>query len=185
MASTLIRKFTAAEFDRLVELGILGEDEHLELVDGELRLMAAMSNFHRASLMQLHDELHSQLLPAKESGVIVFNQVTIQLGEWRPEPDLTLVAYRSDYYRHGGLTSEHIRLVIEISDTSLEYDRDDKVLRYAEHNIQEVWLADIKRQVFIVYRRPEGKQYQEVFEQAFGKPFAPQALPEIIGTWLL
>jgi Uma2 family endonuclease len=93
-----------------------------------------------------------------------------------PEPDLVLLRPMADFYasRHAG--PEDILLVVEIADSSLEYDRDIKARLYAESGILEYWLADLTANLVLRYSAPERGVYRRIEQCRRGEPIAPHLL---------
>ncbi|HET9361744.1 MAG TPA: Uma2 family endonuclease, partial [Vicinamibacterales bacterium] len=139
MVSTVTRRrFTADEYQRMGQVGILSEGDRVELIDGEIVVMTAMGPRHNASV----SAATRALVRAAHDDAIVLPQGSVRLDlYYEPEPDLVLLRPRADFYasRHAGPAD--ILLIIEIADSSLEYDRDVKAPVYAAAGIQEYWLA--------------------------------------------
>ena len=157
--ATLTRhRFTVAEYDRMGETGILGEDDRVELIAGEIVEMSPIGYPHAACV----NRLTMLLVPRVGSAAIVSIQNPIRLGEYyEPQPDVTLLRPREDFYAHGGADPADVLLVIEVADSSVGYDRGVKVPLYAEAGIAEYWLVDLARETIETYRRPVNGTYQE------------------------
>ncbi|MCS7211588.1 MAG: Uma2 family endonuclease [Chloroherpetonaceae bacterium] len=170
------RKITVAEFAAMYQAGILSEDEHLELINGELITMAAMDAPHLAHVMRLA----RLLIVALRHRANVSVQSPIVLGEYsEPEPDVAVLRWREDDYCSGKPTAKDVLLVVEVADRSLLYDRETKLPLYAQHGITEVWILNLQAKQVEVYRNPQGSAYQE--KQIF-KPsdrLAMQAFPDL------
>jgi len=72
-----------------------------------------------------------------------------------PEPDLAILAPSPDYYRRAGPTLAEMLLIIEVSDSTLRYDRNVKLPLYARHGIPEMWIADLQHNELLLYRNPQ------------------------------
>jgi Uma2 family endonuclease len=95
------------------------------------------------------------------SQYIVSVQDPIQLSDLsEPQPDLAILQYRPDYYGSSHPLPDDIVLLIEVSDTSLEYDRESKLPRYAESGIQEVWIVDVEHRQIEQYYHPANGAYR-------------------------
>lgn len=92
---------------------------------------------------------------------------------------MVLVQPRSDFYADAHPEPEDVFLVIEISDTTLDYDVAVKIPLYARAGIPEVWVWDVARETISMYRKPVRGRYQEVRKVARGDTFSPQAFPEL------
>lgn len=99
-----------------------------------------------------------------------------------PQPDLAIVRFRADFYQDGHPGVPDIFLVIEVADTSLTYDRTNKLPRYAAAGIPEVWLADLERERVLVHRAPRGDRYTDVQTVARGGTLTLLACPDLILT---
>jgi Uma2 family endonuclease len=85
---------------------------------------------------------------------------------------------RPDFYKSGHPRPVDALLVVEVADTSLRYDRDDKIPLYARHGIPEVWLVDLKGKRLVRYRNPQQDAYALIDEPDLGSPLEIGALPE-------
>ena len=79
-----------------------------------------------------------------------------------PQPDLALLRPREDFYSAAHPGPSDVLLLIEVSDTTLRYDRDVKLPLYASHAVPEVWLIDVQRRQLQRSRQPDHRQYQDV-----------------------
>ncbi len=170
-----IRPFTVEEYHRMGQAGILREDERVELIEGELVMNSPISSRHAACV----DRLTALLVPALTGRAIVRVQSPLRLGTHsEPEPDLMLLRYREDFYRDAHPGPEDVLLVIEVSESSLAYDRDVKHPLYARFGIPEVWLVNLVENRLEVYRNPSAGVYtqQTLFTQG---RVAPLAFPDL------
>lgn len=151
------RLFTVQEYHQMAEAGILNEDDRVELIHGEILQMSPIGKHHAAIVSRLTMILAPQL--ASKAIVNVQNPVQISDGS-EPEPDITIVPHRDDYYAESGITPEDVLLLIEVSDSTLKYDRNAKLPLYAEAGIPEVWIVDVNKRRLEVYRQPDEDRYQ-------------------------
>jgi Uma2 family endonuclease len=157
--------FTVEEYNRLGEVGILGEDDRVELIDGEIIEMSPTGSPHSSCVVRLN-----RLLSRGARDFMVRVQDPLVLGrKYEPVPDLALVWERADYYRASHPTAADTRLVVEVADTSILYDRNVKTGYYAEAGIPEFWLVDLNRGTVIVHLAPAGGGYTDVREYAAGE----------------
>ena len=169
------RRFTADEYMRMSEAGILGEDDRVELINGEIRPMSPIGNRHIATV----NRLTRMLIRHVGDRGIVQVQSTLRLGEfWMPEPDLCVLKPDEDFYLAGAGPAD-VRLIIEVCDTTLEYDRRVKVPGYAEAGIPEVWLIDLVEVQTLVYRRPAGRGYAEEVVRRRDEALSPLAFDDL------
>lgn len=134
------RRFNVEEYHRMGEVGILGEDDRVELVGGELVEMAPIGTRHLSCVVGL-----THLLVEAASGRwFVSVQNPVRLGRRdEPEPDLSLLKRRPDPGALAPPGPEDVLAVIEVSDTTLSYDRNVKLPLYAVAGIPEVWIVDL------------------------------------------
>ncbi len=150
------RQFTVTEYQRMAETGILGEDDRVELIDGEIFEMSPIGSRHIACVNRLTAIMSRQV----GQTIIVSVQNPVQLTDYsQPQPDVALLRARPDFYAQALPTPSDVLLVIEVADTSLEYDRDVKVPHYAQAGIPEVWLLDLQNETVTVYTQPEQSGY--------------------------
>ena len=159
-------QFTVADFARMVETGILAEDDRVELIDGEVRAMSPIGPRHAAVVNRLNAFLSRQIA----DGAIVSVQNPIQLSDYtEPQPDIAVLRPREDFYAQALPLPEDVLLVVEVAETSLEYDREEKVPRYAQMGIPEVWLIDVGRETVTQYTQPDGTHYRREQSLARGQ----------------
>ena len=175
MAGTLTKKrFTADEYHRMAQVGILGERDRVELIDGEIVVMTPIGHRHNACVAHAT----RALVRAAGDDAIVQPQGSVRLDLfYEPEPDLVLLRPRADFYSTRPRSPGDVLLVIEIADSSLEYDRDVKAPVYAAAGIPEYWLADLNANVVWCYSSPGEGTYRTVDERHRGESIAPHLLP--------
>jgi len=129
-------RFSVDAYHRMSETGILHPADRTELIDGEIVEMTPVGSSHIGAVFALN----RLLMRAAPEGVTVSVQSPIQMGDRsEPEPDLALLRARPDGYRTPPLPSAaDVLLIIEVSDTSLRYDREVKLALYARHGVPEV-----------------------------------------------
>ena len=172
----LRRRFTANEYQRMGQVGILGEDDRLELLEGEIVEMAPIGSRHQATV----DRLNRLFSNRTADDAMVRVQGPVRLGEdSEPQPDLILLRRRSDFYTSAHPGPDDVLLLVEVSDTSLEYDREVKLPLYARHGIVEVWLVGLEAGLVEVYRGPTAQGYQEVSQLQRGQSLSSVALPQL------
>lgn len=133
----------------MLDAGILSEDDRVELLDGEIVEMTPVGSRH----VRVVNRLNMALAPlAAGQGLIVSVQNPLILDDYtEPEPDLVIL--QDD--EPGVPRAAEALLVVEVSETSLSWDRDVKVPRYARASIPEVWLVDLASGAVEVYTEPE------------------------------
>ncbi len=141
----------------MAEAGILHEDDRLELVHGEIIQMSPIGNYHAAVVRRLNTLLSPLVAPQ----AIVDVQNPVKIGDHsEPEPDIMVLPFRDDYYASTGVTPADVLLLVEVSDSTLRYDRNTKLPLYAAAGIREVWIVDVNKQQLEVYRQPNEERYQ-------------------------
>ena len=170
------RLFTVEEYHRMMEAGILSEDDRVELIDGEIVEMSPMGSRHAACVNRLNALFSARVAQA----ALVWVQSPIDLlGRSEPQPDLALLRPRADFYAGRHPEPGDVLLAIEVSDTSLEYDRNVKVPLYARAALPEVWQMCLREEIVVIYRSPSAGAYRDVRRVGRGEQLSPQALPDI------
>lgn len=170
------RRFTVEEYYKLAEVGILREDDRVELIEGEIVVSSPMGSRHAACV----NRFNRLFMERVGDRAIVSVQNPIRLGEHsEPEPDLVLLKPRPDFYSSSHPGPQDVLLLIEIAETSLEYDREVKLPLYAQHGVPEVWLVDLAPGRLTVFRKPQRGRYTGVRKPQRGETIAPEALPEV------
>jgi Uma2 family endonuclease len=175
MAAQVTRwQFTADAYERMVETGILGKHDRVELIDGEVIAMSPIGPPHAGIVNRLNAILSRQLAGA----AVVSVQNPIRLNDYsEPQPDLAILRPRDDFYAHAHPTPADILLLIEVADSSLEYDSSEKMPRYAQESIPEVWLIDVEKQLVTQYAHPLITGYRHQITLARGQIVVAQAVP--------
>ena len=135
------RLFTADEYYRLADVGILRHDDRVELLDGDIVEMTPIGIRHAACV----DRLLALVQPRVTGRAILRVQNPIRLSPHsEPQPDLSILKARADFYASAHPAPGDVLLVIELADSSLEFDRAVKVPLYARSGIPEVWLVELE-----------------------------------------
>ncbi len=160
MAVQIARKlFSVTDYAKMLESGILTEDDRVELIDGEVRAMTPIGPLHAAAVKRLILILYRLL----DDTAIVGAQDPILLNDnTEPQPDLTVLRWRANFYAAAHPIADDVYLVIEVSDTTADYDRTEKMPRYAAAGIPEAWLIDIPNQMVEQYTQPRNRLYSSV-----------------------
>jgi Uma2 family endonuclease len=169
------RLFTLQEYHLMGESGIFGEDDRIELIEGEIVQMTAIGTRHASSVKRLI-AVFSDLERRK---AIIGAQDPIQLTErTEPQPDVVLLQPRADYYATAHPVPSEVLLLVEVADSTVDNDRNIKVPIYARSLIQEVWLVDLVENCLEVYRQPGPNGYSLMLKFWCGQQVAPLAFPE-------
>ncbi len=174
-AGPVVRKlFDVGDYYRLLGAGVLHEDDRVELIEGEIIQMAPIGGRHAACV----DRLNRLLSPLVGDAAIVRVQSPVRLSERvEPQPDLTLLRPRDDFYAQGHPTPSDVLLLVEVAETSLRYDREVKLPLYARTGIPEVWIVDLQDEEILAHSRPEGDAYNEVGRTSRNGSVTPCMLP--------
>jgi Uma2 family endonuclease len=175
-----LRRITVDEFNRMCEHGVFRPDERLELIEGTIVEMTPIGPLHAACVDRLTEIFTA---PAARERVRCRVQGPIQIGQNnRPQPDVTILRRREDYYATGLPNAPgDVLLVVEVADASLERDRRLKIPLYAQGDIAEHWLVNLVAREIEVYREPhaDGTWGRVTRVEPHGS-LAPLALADLI-----
>jgi Uma2 family endonuclease len=166
------RHFNVAEYYRMMEAGILSESDHVELIDGEVIEMSPIGSRHAACVDRLNKFFN------KLDEIIVRVQNPIRLDDFsEPQPDVTLLRMRADFYAQGHPIPSDVLLVVEVADSSTEFDRVVKLPLYAESLIPEFWLVNLPDEKIEVFSQPSNGAYQKSHGLKRGDNLASITIP--------
>jgi len=144
-------RITVDEYHRMAEVGLLAPDARVELIEGEIIDMAPIGMDQNSVV----DQLNRLLMRAVGDDAIVRIQGSVRLSKIsEPQPDVVLLKPRADFYRNEFAMGVDTLLVIEVSDTTLRYDRDVKVPLFARSGVPEAWIFDLQNDLLLVYGSP-------------------------------
>ena len=167
------RLFTIGEVETMVRAGVIGQDEHVELIEGQIVEMHARGTRHVWSVSRLTRMFN------RRDDVVVTPQSTLELhGRSGPESDI--VVLRVDTPQNRLPSRENAVLVIEVADTSLVYDRGVKAPLYGRAGIPEYWIVDLNRERIEVYREPSPDGYRTVRFFLRGENLTPSFAPDTV-----
>jgi len=153
-------RITVEEYYRMGELGLLAPDARTELIEGEIIDMPPIGSRHAWVVIRLHELLFRAL----DDRAHVRTGAPVRLDNYsEPQPDLSVVAGRADFYAERHPISSNTLLAIEVSETTLRYDRNRKSPLYARHGIPELWIFDTQRKELHVAQNPTETGYGKVF----------------------
>jgi Uma2 family endonuclease len=173
----LTRKFTVDEYHKMGEDYLFHPGERLELIKGEILTMSPIGVKHASMVNRLTNLLYRQLLD--QAIVSVQNSIILDDNS-EPQPDLVLLKPRDDFYNSKIPQPQDIYWLIEVSDSTLKYDREIKIPLYAENNIPEVWLVNLNNKTLEVYRQPENNLYQNFQKLTSKQTISPLAFPNLV-----
>jgi len=172
------RKLSVADFLLMGETGVFAPDERVELLDGEIYTVSPPSPQHAGMVKRLA-KLLEQSYGAR---CIVSVQDPLVLNDYRlTEPDLALLKPDASFYADRHPQADDALLVIEVSRSSLNYDKTEKLPRYAEAGIVEVWIIDLDAELLEVYREPFGRSYRQRTLVYPGEAVTPSAIADETG----
>jgi Uma2 family endonuclease len=158
--------FNVDEYHRMAEVGLLTEDSRVELIEGEIVEMSPIGSTHAGTVTRSASFLNRLL----GESVIVSVQNPARLSDFsEPQPDIALLKPRKDFYSKSHPTAEDVLVVIEVADTSLNYDRNVKLPLYAGAAIPEAWLMVLAKDIIEVHSQPKNGKYQKVQRLKRGK----------------
>lgn len=166
------------DYHRMADAGIFTEDQPIELINGELFDMPPIGSFHA----DIIDALARVFYQQTSDNVRIRVQNPIFLSDVsEPEPDIALVKNKN--YRLQHPTADDVLLLIEVADSSLNYDRTIKLPLYASHQIPEVWLFNLKEQRLDIYQQPENDYYRLHLRPKAGESIQPLLVESVSVDW--
>ena len=170
------RFFSADEYHRMGEAGIFSEDDRVELIEGEILKMSPIGSRHAATVKRLNGQLNRLL----GDRVIVSVQDPILLNDFsEPQPDIAILRRRDDFYAQSHPTAADALLIIEIADTSVEYDHGIKLPAYARSAVPEVWIVDLPAETVAVHANLANGVFRAVSTYQRGDSRTPLRFPDL------
>jgi Uma2 family endonuclease len=169
--------FDVNDYHRMAEAGILSEDARVELIEGEIIKMSPIGSRHAGCV----NRLTTILTERTGRTAIVSVQNPVRLDDYsEPEPDIILLKPRGDFYAGAHPTPQDVLLIIEVAETSLDYDIRVKMPLYARAGIPEVWVANLVGDTFETYSDPVGGVYRKTGRVLRGEKLSPLQMPSLI-----
>lgn len=166
--------FTVSEYERMGQTGVLAPDARVELIEGEIIEMSPIGSRHAACVNLLTKILNKQL----GDNAIVSTQAPIRLDDFsEPQPDIALLKFRQDFYREAHPQPQDVRLVIEVSDTTVDQDRHVKMPLYARAGIPEALIVNLPDEQLECYAQPEAGSYRNTRILKSGDTFESSTVP--------
>ena len=173
--------WTREKYERATELGLLGPDDRVELIEGEIVQKMPQNSPHSTAVSLAQDALRL----AFPTGHVVRSQLPLSIGGLsQPEPDIAVVVGSVRDYRNRQPDAEDAVLIVEVSDSTLLPDQTTKAALYARAGIEEYWIVNLPDGILEVHRRPApqdgaplGHAYQEITRLAQTESVAPLAAP--------
>lgn len=167
------RRFTVADFQRLAECGVLAEDDRVELIGGEIVEKSPVGERHVRVVNRCGRTLHR--LVGEQYTVSTQNPIRLNDGSL-PQPDLAVLRGKGV----GIVDAADVLLVIEVADSSRDYDRAVKLPLYATAGIPEVWLADLGSHTLARHTEPHNGQYTPIALAGQGQSLTSTVLPTVV-----
>lgn len=169
--------FTVDEYNRMGAAGILPDGVRTELIEGEIVEMAPIGSHHLSAVIALSEIFFRTLTPGRAT---VSVQGPLELSDRsEPEPDVLVLAHRADHYREHIPSTKDVYLLIEVSDSTIQWDRDVKLPLYAREGVPEVWIVDLTAESVQVCREPTASGYNKVSMASRGESLSPIAFPDL------
>ncbi len=151
------KRFRVEDFRKMTEAGILPEESGWEIIDGYLIDKMSIGSKHASTVKRLNRKL-TRLF---EDEVIISVQDPIHIDEFnQPEPDIALLKPREDFYAESHPSPQDVLLLIEVSNSTIEYDRDIKKTLYARTGIVEFWIVNLPDETVECYSQPKNGNYR-------------------------
>ncbi|MDX1657163.1 MAG: Uma2 family endonuclease [Candidatus Competibacteraceae bacterium] len=151
-------RWTVEDYHRMAQAGLLGPDCRVELIDGEVVEMAPIGSRHGGKVNRL---LHLLSRLMGDTAVVSAQNPVILGSHDELQPDIALLRWRKDFYETAHPTVADVLLLVEVSDSTLGYDRGVKLSRYALHGVPQVWIVNLRDRCLEVYRNPGPEGYRE------------------------
>lgn len=168
--------FTVDEYEAMGTAGLFHPDQRLELIEGEVVEMAPIGPTHAGTV----DRLTQLLVEAVARQAIVRVQGPVRLSDIsEPQPDLSLLRRREQFYLDRHPQPRDILLAVEVSDTTLRFDRTTKVPLYARSGVTELWVVDVNAATVDVFTDPGPDGYASSRTLSRGDRIDLTALPGV------
>lgn len=173
-AHSQARPFNVDDYYAMARAGVLRPDECLELIDGRVLVKPSISSARAGTINRLNRCLAMTL----GERAIVSVQNPVRLDDFNePEPDLAVLNPRDDFYAEAHPSASDVLLLIEVSDSSLVFDRKIKLPLYASHGISEVWVVNLIEGVIEVFRELSGRTYGTSLRLSRADELACESVP--------
>ncbi len=169
-------RFTVSDYYRMGEAGCFAPDQRVELLEGEIVDMMPIGPYHSGAVNWLADHLNA----IHRGRWMVTNQNPVRLSKTsEPQPDIVLVKRDPDYYRKRHPQPDDVLLLIEVAESSLDYDRGEKLAAYGKAGIEDYWVVNLVDGCVEVYREPHYTGYTSCTTLRPGDTAIPAAFPDV------
>jgi Uma2 family endonuclease len=169
------KRFTVDDYYRMAETGILKHTDRVELIEGEIIEMSPIGDRHAMCVNR------ATMIFARGLGdkVVVSVQNAAHMDRYNePQPDVVLIRPREGFYGTGHPNPADVMLLIEVSETTVRFDRTVKLPMYARNGIREVWIVDLNRNIIELHRGPKGSTYTSIETRGRTESISPQEFPD-------
>lgn len=171
------RRWSVEDYHRMIATGILGKSDRVELIDGYILEMVPQEPPHASTTSSFGNEF--VLIFAGKAWVRQQLPLVINPNS-EPEPDIAVVRIDQNRYRDRHPTPQDVYLLIEVANSTLKFDRQQKAQLYAQVNIPEYWIVDVKKRELWIMRNPQGSEYQSQTVLGIQDSVSPLAFPDIM-----
>ena len=168
--------FSVDEYDELIATGFFTGKKRVELIEGELVEKMSQGDSHIGCI----NKLNRLFTRGLDDDYIISIQNAVVINPYSaPEPDVAILRFREDYYSTGKARPADILLLIEVSDSTVRFDRQTKLPLYARAGIAESWIVNLPRKVLEVHRELKNGKYEVVQKLNRTETIVPLNLPDL------
>ncbi|MFP4181679.1 MAG: Uma2 family endonuclease [Thiohalospira sp.] len=168
-------RFSVEDYQRMVDAGVFGEDQRLELVQGEVLEMAPIGSWHAGCVNTLARRFFACV---GDRGVVAVQNPVALPPDSEPQPDIAVLAPRADGYADAHPGPEAVRLLVEVAEASSTFDLGAKAALYAAAGIPEYWVVDGTTGELVVHRGPAAERWGEIRRPDPDEAVIPLHLPD-------
>ncbi|EDN67454.1 Protein of unknown function DUF820 [Beggiatoa sp. PS] len=169
-------RFTVEDWHKMGEMGLFSPEIRTELIEGEIIDMGPIGSLHAGCVNRLNYFVNRQVT---NSEIVSVQNPIILSNSSEPQPDLMVLRYESSFYQNKHPTPEDVLLLIEVSDSTLNHDRNVKKPLYAHYGIIEYWIVNLNDDCIEVYLNPQAQDYILIHIMRRGKIILPSQLSHI------
>ena len=171
-----IHLWSIADYHQMIEVGVLDEDDRVELLEGKIVCMSPQRPFHAASVQRSANYLYEML----RGKAYIRTQLPVILGnDSEPEPDIAVVRFENHEYSFRHPEAPDIYLLIEVADWTISKDRKQKARIYGKNQVLEYWILDLQKRQVYIFRQPEDGSYREELILNSNDTVTMQAFPDV------
>lgn len=172
-------RWTVVAFNKAAEANVFGPAERLELVQGRIIKIMGQGPRHATLASAIAEMLREAFRP----GFAVREEKPVHLGpDSEPIPDIMVLNGRQADYGERQPVPQDVRLLVEVSVTTMEHDLGEKALMYAQAGITDYWVIVVNEAAIVVHRQPSPEGYQDVVRLAGADTLLPLAVPSTVWT---